>query len=217
MQINRIATSWIVAYCAKYVNILENIFLKNVLRADDAAATNKAPGKQGFPGALRLLAVWRGFLDDAGFAPAVVGLVIVIQADAEGRHPQQQRRQHRRDQDGQHLTPPPQGGQQLLGAHGVHIRRSHLLGRPEPGFQVCVPGFGAVGLRLAAQSRQQLLFVFSGTGQIAADGPDISVDLPLSFPHGGTSSRMMAVTPVIMDSYSRIISSSRASPAGSRW
>ena len=36
-------------------------------------------------------------------------------------------------------------------------------------------GFGAVGLRLAAQSRQQLLFVFSGTGQIAADGPDISV------------------------------------------
>lgn len=187
------------------------------MRADAAAATDKAPGKQGFPGALRLLAVWRGFLDDAGFAPAVVGLVIVIQADAEGRHPQQQRRQHRRDQDGQHLTPPPQGGQQLLGAHGVHIRRSHLLGRPEPGFQVCVPGFGAIGLRLAAQSRQQLLFVFSGTGQIAADGPDISVDLPLSFPHGGASSRMMAVTPVIMDSYSRIISSSRASPAGSRW
>ena len=50
MQINRIAASWIVAYCAKYVNILENVFLKNVLRADDAAATNKAPGKQGFPG-----------------------------------------------------------------------------------------------------------------------------------------------------------------------
>ena len=95
--------------------------------------------------------------------------------------------------------------------------RLEEMGRPEPGFQVCVPGFGAVGLRLAAQSRQQLLFVFSGTGQIAADGPDISVDLPLSFPHGGTSSRMMAVTPVIMDSYSRIISSSRASPAGSRW
>ena len=187
------------------------------MRADDAAATDKAPGKQGFPGALRLLAVWRGSLDDAGFAPAVEGLVIVIQADAEGRHPQQQRRQHRRDQDGQHLTPPPQGGQQLLGAHGVHIRRGHLLGRPEPGFQVCVPGFGAVGLRLAAQRRQQLLFVFSGAGQIATDGPDVSVDLPLSFPHGGASSRMMAVTPDIMDSYSRIISSSRASPAGSRW
>lgn len=217
MQINRIAASWIVAYCAKYVNILKNIFLKKALRDDDPAATDKAPGKQGFPGGLRLLIVWRGFLDDAGFAPAVVGLVIVIQADAEGRHPQQQRRQHRRDQDGQHLTPPTQGGQQLLGAHGVHIRRGHLLGRPEPRFQVCVPGFGAVGLRLAAQRRQQLLFVFSGTGQIAADGPDISVDLPLSFPHGGTSSRMMAVTPVIMDSYSRIISSSRASPAGSRW
>ena len=217
LQIDRISASRIVAYCAKYVNILENIFLKKVLRADDPAATDKAPGKQGFPGALRLLAVWRGFLDDAGFAPAVVGLVIVIQADAEGRHPQQQRRQHRRDQDGQHLTPPTQGGQQLLGAHGVHIRRGHLLGRPEPGFQVCVPGFGAVGFRLAAQRRQQLLFVFSGTGQIAADGPDVSVDLPLSIPHGGASSRMMAVTPVIMDSYSRIISSSRASPAGSRW
>ena len=85
-------------------------FLKKVLRADATAATDKAPGKQSFPGALRLLAVWRGSLDDAGFAPAVVGLVIVIQADAEGRHPQQQRRQHRRDQDGQHLTP-PQGGQ----------------------------------------------------------------------------------------------------------
>lgn len=177
----------------------------------------KHPESRAFRGDFRLLAVWRGFLDDAGFAPAVVGLVIVIQADAEGRHPQQQRRQHRRDQDGQHLTPPPQGGQQLLGTHGVHIRSGHLLGRPEPGFQVCVPGFGAIGLRLTAQRCQQLLFVFSGAGQIAADGPDISVDLPLSFSHGGASSRMMAVTPVIMDSYSRIISSSRASPAGSRW
>lgn len=152
-QIDRISASRIVAYCAKYVNILENIFLKKVLRDDNAAATDKAPGKQGFPGGL--CAYWP-YGEDAGFAPAVVGLVIVIQADAEGRHPQQQR-------------------------------------------------------------RQQLLFVFSGTGQIAADGPDVSVDLPLSFPHGGASSRMMAVTPVIMDSYSRIISSSRASPAGSRW
>jgi len=69
----------------------------------------------------------------------------------------------------------------------------------------------------ALARRPQLLFVISGTGQLAADGPDVSVDLPLSFPHGGASSRMMAVTPVIMDSYSRIISSSRASPAGSRW
>lgn len=200
------------------MSILLKIFSKKSIAGRRCGRDRQSPRKAGLSGGdFRLLAVWRGFLDDAGFAPAVVGLVIVIQANAEGRHPQQQRRQHRRDQDGQHLTPPPQGGQQLLGAHGVHIRRSHLLGRPEPGFQVCVPGFGAVGLRLAAQGRQQLLFVFSGTGQIAADGPDISVDLPLSFPHGGTSSRMMAVTPVIMDSYSRIISSSRASPAGSRW
>ena len=50
LQINRIAASRIVAYCAKYVNILENIFLKKVLRDDDPAATDKAPGKQGFPG-----------------------------------------------------------------------------------------------------------------------------------------------------------------------
>ena len=50
LQINRIAASRIVAYCAKYVNILENVFLKNVLRADAADAIDKAPGKQGFPG-----------------------------------------------------------------------------------------------------------------------------------------------------------------------
>ena len=187
------------------------------MRADAAAATDKAPGKQGFPGALRLLAVCRGSLDDAGFAPPIIGLMIIIQADAKGSNPKQQCCQQRCNQNCQHSSALTQGLQQLLGAHGVHIRRGHLLGRPEPGFQVCVPGFGAVGLRLAAQRRQQLLFVFSGAGQIAADGPDISVDLPLSFPHGGASSRMMAVTPVIMDSYSRIISSSRASPAGSRW
>ena len=199
------------------MSIFLKTFSKKSIAGRRCGRDRQSPRKAGLSGALRLLAVWRGSLDDAGFAPAVVGLVIVIQADAEGRHPQQQRRQHRCDQDRQHLTPPPQGGQQLLGAHGVHICCSHLLGRPEPGFQVCVPGFGAVGLRLAAQRRQQLLFVFSGAGQIAADGPDVSVDLPLSFPHGGASSRMMAVTPVIMDSYSRIISSSRASPAGSRW
>jgi len=52
LQINRIATSWIVAYCAKYVNILKNIFLKKVLRADAADAIDKAPGKQGFPGGI---------------------------------------------------------------------------------------------------------------------------------------------------------------------